>query len=94
MTVGSQWPGTSQTVSPSVGQRAGRAGARTQDAVLVAAVGEVEVALPDARQPGVDRMRLVAGIDDRVRDAAAHHLALDEQRVLEARRGRRGSLSA
>ena len=43
-----------------------------------------------ARRAGVGRVRFGAGIDDRVRDAAAHHLALHEQRVLEARRiGRR-----
>src|SRR6478609_9924945 len=67
-------------------------GVRTQDAVLVAAAGVGQLALPDARRAGIDRVRLVAGVDDRVRRAATHHLALDEERVLEARRVRRGDV--
>src|SRR5205085_2330716 len=58
--------------------------------LLVAAVGELEGTLPHPRQARVDRMRLVAGIDHRMRMAAAHHLALHEQRMLEARCARRG----
>src|SRR5690606_20409959 len=54
------------------------------DAVLVRALDVFHVAAPvDDRQAAVDRLRLQAGIDDRlVGLGVAHHLGQDEERVL------------
>src|SRR3982751_1693069 len=55
-----------------------RPGLRPDHAVLVAAVGPRPLALPEARRAGIERVRLVAGVDHRVRRAAADDPALDE----------------
>jgi hypothetical protein len=71
LTVGSQWPGISHTVSPSAGQ--GAAVWRAQDAVLVAAVGEGQRRLAGQAmhpwQAAVDGVALVAGVAHGMRSA-------------------------
>ena len=64
--MGSQWPGISQTVSPSSGAAAPDV-VGVQQAVFVAAVGEPQAGgQRHLRQAAVDGVALVAGIAHRV----------------------------